>query len=394
MKIATLAFVLVNNYGAELQIFALQKKLKILEYDVTVLNVRRPNDSGYVTYPGNSNFKPLSDNSHSVNKRNILLAKLITKIFNMFFYRRLKKRSKIFHDFHSKYTNLSFDTYVNFEQLYTSELPYTHYIVGSDQVWNYSYRFSVEPYFLTFANKNTIKISYAASVGHADFPQSVAMKYKEWLQDFTAISIREREGAKLISDLLGKECPNVLDPTLLLSRDEWLESLEIKTGEMKKPYVLVYLLDKSFYSIELAKKIAAKLNAEVKVIVPNTWSLYSFIRGITSLYNVGPREFVTLFSEASFVVTNSFHGTAFSVNFNIPFFSTTRRIKSTNSRFLSLLSASNLIDRLIYEEKNEISEKDLNVDFSSANIFINEEKQKSVDFLLKAINNEINKQST
>ena len=110
---------------------------------------------------------------------------------------------------------------------------------------------------------------------------------------------------------------------------------------------------------------------------------------LKSIFTMGvsPREFVSLFSSASFVVTNSFHGTAFAVNFNKPFFSTTRKNKSYNSRFINLLTKTNLLNHLLYEDEAipELSEAILSTDFSESNEQLNEERKFSLSFLKDAL---------
>src|SRR5690606_13016353 len=131
--------------------------------------------------------------------------------------------------------------------------------------------------------------------------------------------------------------------------------------------------------------MAKEINGIVKVIVPGVWSPYMFDRGVEVIYDAGPKEFIELFAGASFVVTNSFHGTAFSVNFNIPFYSTPRLGKRTNSRFKSLLSLLGIEDRIVYDGTEfEKLQKIKNVDFEKVNNELIKERNKSIDYLLTA----------
>ena len=156
--------------------------------------------------------------------------------------------------------------FYNFDSLYVADWSlFTHFIVGSDQVWNFENPFSPEPYFLTFVPETAKKISYAASLGHKILPNIVAKKYKQWLANFDSISLREQEGAELISRLLKKDVKCVLDPTLLLSKQEWYDKFDLVNENVEK-YVLVYVLVHSDYSINLAKYIASKLDLKVKLI--------------------------------------------------------------------------------------------------------------------------------
>lgn len=383
MKIAILTFLHAFNYGAELQAFALQRKLRNIGYDVTLLDVCRPGKNP--EYIMTDYFKPIfafTDNQTKTSGRNRLLSKYLTAFFKLIFPKRDKVRHDRFYSFHKQYTNLSTKKYLNFDALYSESFDFTHFIVGSDQVWNFTNGFSPEPYFLTFA-KGAKRISYAASLGHSSIPDEIVPLYKEWINNFDSISLREKEGVEVISTLTQKKVEHVLDPTLLLNKGEWLSSLGISQKTNKEKYVLVYLLSKSDFSVKLAQKIAKQIGGIVKIIVPNVWSPYMLTAGVEPLYNAGPKEFIELFAGASFAVTNSFHGTCFSVNFNIPFYSTPHSTKKTNSRFVSLLSSVGLSDRILYDGTN--SEITMNVDFSQPNTRLEQLRNKSLEYIINAL---------
>src|SRR5690606_19862408 len=160
--IATLTFLHAFNYGAELQAFVLQRKLRNMGYDVTLLDVYRPNKNP--EYIDTGNFRPIfefKDEKAKTSIKNVIISKYITKFFSFLFPKRDKIRHKRFYTFHEQYSNLSKKRYYNFDSLYEENFDFTHFIVGSDQVWNFTNGFSPEPYFLTFV-KDAKKISYAA----------------------------------------------------------------------------------------------------------------------------------------------------------------------------------------------------------------------------------------
>lgn len=386
MKIGILTFVHAYNYGAELQCFALQRKLRNMGYDCEVLNIYRPADSQYkTTKESKERFKQLYSYNSSKDlkaKMHTIAAKLLSSFLALFYNRSFVRREKNFSNFHKMYTNLSSRTYTNFFDLYSAEMPYTHLIVGSDQVWNFMNEFSVEPYFLTFAKKSR-KISYAASIGHADVPIELQSYYKIWSSDFYSISLREERGVEIMKEITGRDdITCVLDPTLLLTKKEWCSSLKIIDSKKEK-YVLLYLLSMSSFSIELAKQIARDKGYSIKIVSTAAISLNK--DNEIEYYNgVSPRIFVELFASASFVITNSFHGTAFAINFNIPFYSTTRKSKRYNSRFINLLSKTYLIDRLIYEE-DSIDIISTEVIFDKCNYALETERTHSLNFIEKSI---------
>ncbi|MFR9624226.1 MAG: polysaccharide pyruvyl transferase family protein, partial [Rikenellaceae bacterium] len=226
--------------------------------------------------------------------------------------------------------------------------------------------------------------SYAASIGHAVLPRGVTKLYEEWISKFDSVSMREREGVDIVTSLLGREVDLVLDPTLLFRRSEWLSRLNVE-ARSGRGYVLVYLLMSSPSSIGLAKRIAKQMGLEVKVLVPNYWSPYLFVTGCEFIYTAGPREFVELMEGAEFVVTNSFHGAAFAINFNIPFIATPRRSSRVLSRFNSLLELLELRERLVFDSVEFENLPSLEVDFGVANSTLERERERSLSYLRDAL---------
>lgn len=388
-KIAIVTFVHAYNYGAELQSFALQYKLRSIGLDVEVLDLYRPHDEEYkhtkvtdLQYAPVYSYKSKSDRKA---KLHIMVARWISRVLKVLHRKRYVARKEAFWGFHVENTKLSSHPIYNFSELYSSSFDYTHYVVGSDQVWNYTNHFSIIPYLLDFV-KDGQKISYAASIGHADIPEDIRDIYKNNLSTFHAISLREEQGAKIVSEITGRDdIVTVLDPTLLLSKDEWRSALKIPEI-VRKPYILLYLLSKSQMSVNFAVQLAEKNDWEVKIISTGIVPEYKY-KNIEYLCGVSPKVFVELFSKASFIVTNSFHGTAFAVNFNVPFISTTRRDKRYNSRFINLLKLTDLSDHLFYEEQlgSILPDQCLVCDFSVARERLYNERVKSLNFLFSAI---------
>lgn len=393
MKIGILTFVHAYNYGAELQSFALQRKLRNMGLDAEVLNIYRPADPQYKhTKKSDSRFKRLLQLSSKKDLKarvHVFFAFLIERLNFYIHNKQYENREKNFTGFHLQFTKLSDKTYYNFQELYECQLPYTHMIVGSDQVWNFMNEFSVEPFFLTFA-KSAIKISYSASIGHSELPKELVPYYRKWAGELDYISLREEQGAKIIRDITQRnDVTCTLDPTFLLTKNEWLNSLELRDDIEEEPYLIMYLLSRSPFSIELAKMIAAKRGLKIKLITTAAYS-YSKDPEITYYDGVSPRVFVNLFANASFAITNSFHGTSFAVNFNIPFISTSRSTKRYNSRFLTLLSNTGFKDRLIYEDLQNLSDcstvVDNDVNFDLCNAYLKKARQQSLYFLSQSLN--------
>lgn len=390
MKIGILTFIHTRNFGANLQCFALQHTLESLGYDAEVINLYRPVDKGYVPcdndkirFGGIYRYHSLKDYRSKINK-------LIVPLINRILGRHKKNNENLdgFLSFQEEFIHFSSEEYRNFTQLYT-EFPqnkYSHLITGSDQVWNYSTSFSKEPFFLTFSNSSkTLKISYAASLGHSNLPNEVQKKYKEWLNDFVAISVREESAVAAITPLTDKKVFRVLDPTLLIEKKEWLRSLSINTTE-SEGYVLVYMLSLSEHVISFARSVAKTLKCSVKIITSRPY--FKSFDDCEFLRSENPRSFVELYSKALFVVTNSFHGTAFAINFNVPFVTIDKKESRLNSRKQCLLELFKLGNRYALEDESLSSDYYINCDFSEANRILEIERNKSVLFLKETLRNE------
>lgn len=392
MKIAVMTFVHAYNYGAELQSYALRKKLELLGYDAVLLDIYRPSDKEYhKTQEDASRFAGLYQFSNLPDVKSrikIALSMVIEGIAKVLLWGRYKKRKRNFLLFQIENNRLSEHKYYNFTELYEKkEWEYSHFIVGSDQIWNYTSPFSLEPFFLTFIS-GVKKISYAASIGHSDIPDEVSAKYKIWLNDFDALSLREIQGVSLVSSITGRgDVFHVLDPVFLLSREEWLSNLNIGDRKLlNKPFVFVYLLSRSVFSLSIAKEVAKKIGGEVIVFSTQIINPYPF-RSVKILFGRSPVDFISYLSKASFVVTNSFHGTSLAINFNVPFISTTRKSKRENSRFDSILGKLDLNNRLIYEsdERPEVSDF-LLLDYKIVNEKLEAFRKESLKYLDDAIN--------
>lgn len=254
---------------------------------------------------------------------------------------------------------------------------FDYLIAGSDQIWNSDYNQGPDSmYYLSFANEKTKKIAYAASCGKDDFPQSEWNEMREYLSSFSNISIREKQMAETMKEK-GIECQFVLDPTYLLSKDEW--KLIEKKENIKDDYLLIYLLDVDGKDIiEWANRFAKQKN--LKTVLIKNGLPYDKYNVDYVMRNKTPDSYIWLFRNASFVVTNSFHGTSFSINMEKQFVVFKRQ--KYNSRIDSILGAMGLEDRCINLETSDIEE----IDYS----LVKPRKEKLLDesrnFLERALN--------
>lgn len=387
MKIGIITFVKCDNYGAELQAYALQKKLNLLGYDAEVINLEKEKgviESSFSSYK-NAIFNRYKQ--YGLIKGSLKIIELIKDKYNarkalVANSDKVKERHEIFEDFFNDYIKHSPQFYTLEEMRNVQSLPYNILIAGSDQIWNYMQTKYLDVFFLMMANRwKTKKISYAASFSVNSIPQSKKATYKRYLENMDAISVREITGIDIVKSCSDCSAITVLDPTLLLNRNEWIEYIGKKDYLPKnKKYVVIYTLSGSHYIYTLAKKIGKKLGAEVINIKLN----FSKIKGdddITHIWNAGPCEFISIFSQAVYVITDSFHGTAFSINFNIPFTTLLNPASNINSRALSILKLTGTESRLIYDNGENKEPDTLDIDFTPINIIIEKNREKSLKFI-------------
>lgn len=257
------------------------------------------------------------------------------------------------------------------------------YISGSDQIWNPVY-FGLSPvYFLLIAPLNRKKISFSSSFGNYAFNnEEISNEIIKYLSEYNHISVREQKSCLILNEKYGLNTQQTLDPTLMLTKTQWITNLRINIECLPKDYLLVYALGNKGRIISFAKKVGKKL--KLKVIVIDNRYIFDIFSNIQYNSTAGPVEFIQLFANASFVVTNSFHGTAFSVNFNIPFFSIESKVPERVNSFLEKVNLSN---RIITYKAIYSDDLSFDVNFDNANTILSKERQKSSDYLENAINN-------
>jgi len=304
---------------------------------------------------------------------------------DMLNYKTRKLQINAFKQFWKEYIVYS-PPYTEKELFDSPPASYDVYLSGSDQIWN-PIKFGLSRvYFLCFVPSGVRKISYASSFANFHFDDSEQSSVIiEYLKSYNAVSVREEHSCKELMSL-GISVAHVLDPTLLQTKSDWIKSLSLKNEESRDPYVVAYAMNDHIKLYEYAKKVANALRMNLKVIgMKNRKNSPNLEFNVEYFPCAGPREFVSLFANASFAVTNSFHGTAFSVNFNIPFICLESNLPE---RIISLLNLTNLFSRQGSFKDNDAKIKDWNtdVDFSHANNVLNTERKIAIDYLEKAIN--------
>lgn len=378
-RVGVITIVRVNNYGAELQAYAMQKVLQNLGYDAELIDYLFYKHPRHIATKGS---RPL----FSMDLKKRLTEFLYPRIAKLKYFLQnsdsQKRREERFEAFQKKNTRFS-PEYRTIEALMAAKMNYDVCLVGSDQVWNPGNYSSLDPYFLKFASKEIRKVSYASSFGVSDLPVNTHEYYRAALQGLDAIGVREKQAVNLVKNISGKEACWVLDPTLLLSADDWRKVAK-RYNDVPEKYVLLYELTPCPYLKTLAEHIAGLMHCKVVRITKDA-NCVEQKGNIINIADAGPAEFLALFKDAGFVVTNSFHGTAFSVNMNRPFFVVAPSRKQNNSRQQSLLGLFGLEDRMLSEGESMPKEEQLKIDYSIVNQKLMMERQKSLDYLITAI---------
>jgi len=252
---------------------------------------------------------------------------------------------------------------------------------GSDQIWKPGVVCS--EYMLGFVNKEKKKISYAASISKTNILKDDIANMIPYLNSFDKISVREEFDKDLLKKYLKNDVEWVVDPTLLLDKEDW-EKLYIK-NLVKEDYVFVYLLEANKKKYKIIEKFAKEKNLKIVTIpfASGTLNLNDRRFGDIHMTNAGPKEFITLIHDAKLVITDSFHATVFSNIFKTDFFVLERTEAPTmNSRIISLLKMFNRNEKFI--EDKELENQNLGYKFNSENKY-SKMKELSEKYLLSSI---------
>lgn len=365
-KIGIVTIVDYNNYGNRLQNYATQQVLKKFGYEAVTLK--------------NEVVTSRQDKSLFEKIRDKKVTKLPAAVIKKIQYEKNKEihdlRRECFIGFTNK--NIAESDYMISENRIPADLSdrFAYFVTGSDQVWNPRYRYGSSIDFLTFADKEK-RVALSPSFGISEIPVKFQPRYTEWLSAFKALSVREEAGANIIKELTGRDAEVLVDPTLLLDKQEWLEIAHEAKGKPKGKYLLTYFLGNiSKADRNWIGQVAKENHLEV-VHLADPKDKKSFI--------TGPSEFIDYISSASLVCTDSFHGSIFSILMETPFvvFERTENSKiQIGSRMVTLLKTMHLEGRHF----NEVSKQAdiFQMDFAHTGEILSREKKRVDDYLTKA----------
>lgn len=300
MKTGIITFHQALNYGAVLQTYALQKTLQNMNIDCEIID--------YSCEKINDDYKAFNIKKCR-GKRDYLGV--------IPYYVRMTCRRKAFQQFNNQYLILS-ET-CNKDNVALVGKKYKCFITGSDQVFNDKCTDLDCNYFLDFVEDNHKKNSYAASFGFQKVPEGLEEKYKKLLKDFSDISVREEKGIQIVKDLIDKQAVRHADPTLILPSDEWKTFVKEKPCEKK--YIFMYTVLEPVNAYKFAKQLADEKGLTL-IWLHGTIKMHENRKkekNVKNLYTLSPDEFITYLYHADCVITNSFHGTVFSIIFQKKF---------------------------------------------------------------------------
>ena len=255
---------------------------------------------------------------------------------------------------------------------------YDYIVVGSDQVWNTELTNRNYNFFLPFIS-GVKKVAYAASIGLKDFPESDKHDIAGFLQDFSCISVREPSAQSAIENLIGKPAPVVIDPSLLLNKDRY-ESFAIRP-KFKRKYIFLYLRHKDSQIVHYAKKMADMLGLQ---IVECHNGVRKVLNNSIIVRQPDPRVWLGWIMDAECVFTDSFHGCAFCINLNKPFYVMISSANSEmSSRIYNILDKYQMTDRLINEQSDLMAMRYMN--FDDSNKMLDQDRQTALAYLRSSL---------
>lgn len=366
MKVVTVTFHYSINYGAVLQCYALQRKIMNMGHDTEVLNY---------AIDELDRLQHIFKITPSKNIIKRMLSFIKQGIRYIIHYNKNKdqiQKEKKFKEFLKKNIKLTKKVKgINDANNYISKIPAV--IIGSDQVWNPRITYGYDDiYYLKEYNGR--KISYAASLGEEKEDSSITNEYYDLISQFDYISVRENSGKLFLEKKIGNDIEVNIDPAFLLKKNDYCN---IAKNIKEKDYVLVYSVEENEKFIKIVNRMSNELN--IDFIVLNKDSRYN--KSI-KYYNAGVDDFLGLIKNAQYVLTNSFHGVAFSIIFEKKFWVYPHSKRP--ERVANLLTKLEISNRIINEN---FCVKDMtgNLNYKEINKKIEQEVNKSEKYLKRAL---------
>lgn len=373
MKAGIITFHGSHNHGSVLQAYATQRAVESLGVENEIINFRMESQKRY----------------YSLYQKGFGLKLFCQDLLMIPFHEKRKIRAEKFESFISQ-MKLSGPEMKNREELNSIANRYDIYISGSDQIWsNRIPELARSPedftgvYFFDFVKNTKPRIAYASSVGEITYNELIGKK--RLLEKYSHISTREKYGVDLLKKVVDKNIDLVLDPTFLLNKSEWEEIIN-KKRLIKEPYIFLYTL-KGFKHGTKWGKALGKFSRDSGLKVVAVSPFFPIIgRNVHNVMDAGPLDFLNLIANAELVFTDSFHGTAFSINLNKPFYSYIGK-NSGDNRKKGVLIQFGLESRSLERIEDILKISDYKLNYDNMLPRIDENRRKSMEWLSEALFN-------
>lgn len=373
MKVGLVSYHKEPNYGTMLQAYALAEAVRSFGVDCEYLNYVNADKRPYLV-------------TRFLNAARFLY-RLFKKTekgeFDFFFEPPFENTRNAFREFHDRHIPTSRRLYYA-NDVNEANDDYSFFIVGSDQTWSrYMNRMPRTINFLRFVEDDSRKRSYAPSIGTLHIEESYGKRLGTELAAFGYLSCRERPNCDLLKSLLGRDVQYVLDPTLLLRPADWNKL--VNEPLIKDGYILAYILGTKSCISDFAEALGREKGLPVYYVVTRP----DYLSKKRLLLDIGPSDFVGLIRDASYVVTDSFHGTLFSINYNVNFYSFAKRsvakdaLTYDNDRISSFLEELGIAHRFKDDHDSGFDE---DVDFDKVNQRLEPLRRQSLDYLKNMLN--------
>ena len=372
-KIGIITVHRLPNWGSALQGYALQKVMESLGYGCECINYLYPNS----WHEERGSWKRKVPTFKTKVLRKIgLRAPSLQQLIDKFVASEVSESRE----------------YLTFNDIHRNPPIYDIYMSGSDQIWNWRSMCADPTYLLDFVPKDKVKIAYSSSFSVNYIPENLKEMYSKYLSEYKSISVRESNGRRIVMELIGKEAPVVLDPTLLIEKKRWEELAEKAEWKqtMPKRFILSYMLDYTFNPkpamTALLNRLQKRLQCPVIMLGRSNELFKGDIFQMSKSQGIGVYEFLWLISHASVVASSSFHGSAFAVNMGVPLLALIEKENQEDDRIPSFLSSVGLSENLVTIDTDfEKLEKDGSYDVLSAHQKLNKQRVESIEFIIGSL---------
>lgn len=368
-----------TNYGTSLVGYALVKKIQQLGYDAEIIN--------YVKKCSFREKAIIGWNQFRVIGWKMISDRLAPKVTNPNYVEGIRIRTEAVEEYKEKKLIPLFHDYVGFDALRSGSKNYDAVVVGSDQVWVPA-GLKTGFFNLLFVDDSVRKVSYASSFGVSEIPGFQKKDTARYLDRFYRVSVREQKGKEIVDSLSKNKAKVVADPTMLLDRNEWAEEVKDSKVDTSTPYIFCYFLGTN----QDARKAANELKAKTGYKIITLRHMDEFVEsderfGDEAPYNIDPEGFVKYIKDAAYVLTDSFHCTAFSIQFQKKFMTFYRFAVGSkgnrNSRIDSLFNVLSIPKEHLYNGDVSLIEKE--IDWNKVDERLIRLREDSINYLKESL---------